>query len=170
MSSDNPKAVVIAIDTNSYAGDFEREMCAWITGRIGECRVGEEYADEAEEQLKNGPWYEAYVIQEKDEHGCSRPCGVWATPGWFNNGTGGHFRDDSPEAATVQHKYPAYQSVAIFTSRLPTDEVLSEIRERALSFSDVYMDTDAYAKPLQVTGIRVLKPRKSMDTIISVTI
>ncbi|KKK83825.1 hypothetical protein LCGC14_2789530, partial [marine sediment metagenome] len=31
---------IFIIDTDSYAGNFEREMCAYITGRVGECGVG----------------------------------------------------------------------------------------------------------------------------------
>ena len=34
------------VDTDSYAGNFEREMCAYMTGHIGECSVGEEYASD----------------------------------------------------------------------------------------------------------------------------
>ena len=32
------------IDTDQYAGNFERELCAWTTGQIGECEVGKEYS------------------------------------------------------------------------------------------------------------------------------
>jgi hypothetical protein len=28
------------IDTDSYAGDFERELCGFITGHYGDCEVG----------------------------------------------------------------------------------------------------------------------------------
>ena len=30
------------IHTDSYAGAFEREICAHITGLVGDCEVGEE--------------------------------------------------------------------------------------------------------------------------------
>lgn len=214
MSVHNPKAVVIAIDTESYAGNFEREMCAWLTGRTGECGVGEDLAEEAREQLKNKEWFDKYVVDESDE-GCYRPCAIWPTPGWFNNGMGGHYKIGSPEAdnadadskkAFVDYqnhhaknivamlesgeysngwtedkckdyldtmakniesfkamRAPAYMSVAIFTSRIPPDEVVSEIRERIMSFADVY---DAP----RVTGIRVLKPRDGMDAIMEISI
>ena len=32
----------IIIDTDEYSGNFEREMCAYCTGQVGECEVGEE--------------------------------------------------------------------------------------------------------------------------------
>lgn len=37
----------IVIKTNQYAGNFERELCAHLTGIVGECEVGEEYVDES---------------------------------------------------------------------------------------------------------------------------
>jgi hypothetical protein len=36
----------IVIKTNQYAGNFERELCAHLTGIVGECEVGHEYVDE----------------------------------------------------------------------------------------------------------------------------
>jgi len=33
------------IDTDQYAGNFEREMCAYLTGTVGECGVGDEFAE-----------------------------------------------------------------------------------------------------------------------------
>jgi len=57
----------IVIHTNKYAGNFEREVCAWVTGHVGECGVGKEMVVEniAEKFLN---------IQEKaDENGCMRP-------------------------------------------------------------------------------------------------
>jgi len=36
---------IFVIDTDTYAGNFERPMCAYMTGRVGECGVGEEFAE-----------------------------------------------------------------------------------------------------------------------------
>jgi hypothetical protein len=33
---------VFIIDTEQYAGNFEREMCAYCTGILGDCEVGED--------------------------------------------------------------------------------------------------------------------------------
>ena len=61
----------VLIDTDSYAGNFERELCVHITGVIGECGVGEEFV--------NQQTFPADVLQIADEHGCSRPCTLWHT-------------------------------------------------------------------------------------------
>lgn len=78
------------IDTNQYAGNFERELCAYITGRIGDCQVGEVNA--AKFQSEVGEPFEN-VVDEADDHGCRRPVSIFPTPGWFNDGMGGHYEE-----------------------------------------------------------------------------
>ena len=41
----------IIIDTEDYAGSFERPMVAYITGQLGDCGVGEESQLEALAEL-----------------------------------------------------------------------------------------------------------------------
>lgn len=61
----------ILVKTNSYAGNFEREMCAFMTGGIGDCKVGEELVDGSTAEL-----FEEYIRQEPDENGCIRPAAL----------------------------------------------------------------------------------------------
>lgn len=96
-----PKFVFV-IDTNKYAGSFERQLCAYMTGMVGECEVGDE---EAEEFAKDHPGdnpLENMIEMPPDEHGCHRPVLLWSTPGWFNNGVGGHFRPGQEKEAHEQ--------------------------------------------------------------------
>lgn len=58
----------LRIKTNCYAGNFEREMCAFLTGHIGECGSGEEFV---EEDVKS--WFEDFISGDSDEYGCFRP-------------------------------------------------------------------------------------------------
>lgn len=68
------------IDTDSYAGNFERDMCAFLTGHVGECEVGREFAERFISEV--GP--EFHNVEDKaDEHGVFRPCEMETTPGWF---------------------------------------------------------------------------------------
>lgn len=91
MSSETKYRLVV--DTNRYAGNFERESIAFATGRVGECGVGMGEACEAEEDLsaEQLEWWAEHVIANVDEHGVSRPAFIYPTPGMFNNGVGGHF-------------------------------------------------------------------------------
>lgn len=83
----------IIIDTNKYAGNFERQLCAYATGVIGDCGVGSE---EANEYKKSGmPNLEDFVDQVPDEHGCFRPVQICPTPGYFNNGMGYHYKSNN---------------------------------------------------------------------------
>jgi hypothetical protein len=54
------------IETNEYAGNFEREMCAFLTGEIGECEVGEEFVDDLPVKFNN-------IMSVPDDNGCHRP-------------------------------------------------------------------------------------------------
>ncbi len=81
---------IFIIDTDSYAGNFERYMCAYLTGKIGECGVGREMAkifenDKIKINFNN-------IEDTADENGCYRPVEIQPNPNWFNNGMGGHYR------------------------------------------------------------------------------
>lgn len=95
---------LFVIDTEDYAGNFERELCAYITGRVGECGVGEEMAklfkkevtDMGEEPFSN-------LVYEDDE-GCVRPATCYPTPGWFNDGMGGAYQEGGEKEALVRYR------------------------------------------------------------------
>lgn len=65
----------LIIKTDKYTGNFEREMCAYMTGHTGDCEVGDE---ESVEFLKEYPQKLAGIIKKPDEHGCFRPVDVHA--------------------------------------------------------------------------------------------
>lgn len=115
---------VIVIDTDHYAGNFEREMCAYITGQYGECGVGKETADRVSSEIKNLSWWQENIAEETDEHQCHRPTSIWPTPGWFNNGMGKSFRDVpeqyevARQMAVEEHRESLNQSIRIPKDRL----------------------------------------------------
>lgn len=104
---------VFIIDTDQYAGNFERQMVGYITGQYGECEVGEEEAqlfwdhfdgdDTLVQNLRFGSTIFDGVTPFPDEHGCNRPATIWPTPHWFNDGMGGHYQDGQEKEA--QEKY-----------------------------------------------------------------
>ena len=102
-----PPAFAFVIDTDQYAGNFEREMCAFITGLVGECGKGEDEANLAFKQLPKfaKDWFIDHVSSEPDDHGCNRPVTIWPTPGWFNDGQGSHWKDGhDPEEVRVKYE------------------------------------------------------------------
>jgi hypothetical protein len=58
----------IIIETDSYTGNFERELCAHLTGTVGECNVGNEFVDEEITEKFDG-----FMQWVGDEYGCYRP-------------------------------------------------------------------------------------------------
>ena len=57
---------VMILMTDSYAGNFEREAVAYCTGCIGECGVGEEYANDDLAET-----FDPYLIHQVDDSGCT---------------------------------------------------------------------------------------------------
>jgi len=113
MSAENPNSVVVAIDTTDYSGNFEREMCAFLTGVVGDCCVGDELTEEALEEIpeRELEWITTHIVHESDEHGLARPTSIWTTPGWYCNGMGGHYRDDpSTEAQAAIDLYKSLEA------------------------------------------------------------
>ena len=96
----------IVIKTNQYAGNFERELCAHLTGVVGECEVGEEYVDESITTI-----FEQSISQVPDDNGTRRPVGL----GSSNEGASG-------------------QDVVIYFDSEPTKEQVQIIKERLLTF------------------------------------
>jgi hypothetical protein len=90
---------LFVVDTVGYAGAFERALCAYLTGRVGECGVGGEMAARYARETGAAPF--AGVIDVADEHGCARPCTIYPTPGWFNNGYGFLRKEAEPSSAAA---------------------------------------------------------------------
>lgn len=62
----------LIVKTNCYTGNFEREMCAFMTGCIGfEDETGEEFVDESIKEL-----FEGVIESHPDDHGTYRPVSV----------------------------------------------------------------------------------------------
>lgn len=152
---------IFVVDTDSYAGNFERELCAHITGQIGECGVGGNYREDIEDLKEDHydfdlekicEWFDDHVMQVPDEHGCYRPCAIWATPGRTNNGSGGHsdITDKNP------FKWPAYESVAILLDEQPPEDVARFMVIRANTFKE-HKTQYSTPKDIKINGCRLVK-------------
>lgn len=148
----------LVVDTEQYSGNFEREMCAYLTGQVGECGVGQEFVEKYSNDIENLDWWNKNIHQEPDEHGCYRPVEIYQTEGWLNNGMGQFFKITD----TNTKGYPAYLSVAVFMTEKPNEEVINEFIKRAKHFcSNIQEISDLvgcnfYKDSLTFTGIRLL--------------
>ena len=78
------------IDTNQYAGNFEREMTAYLTGHVGECEVGYDMAKSFRKEVKEKNLFKG-VASVPDEYGCFRPATIWPNPRYASDGMGGEY-------------------------------------------------------------------------------
>ena len=165
------KLFKIVVDTEQYSGNFEREMCAYVTGQIGECGVERDWAIAYSDSIKHIDWWEDHIVNRPDdrEHPCYRPAAIYPTLGWSNNGSGKH----SKISKDGKVKYPAYLSVAIFTNQIPPEAVLIEFAERAREFcaqcSILYeglnKQNSLTKENIDFTGIRIIKGIKKEELI-----
>ncbi|HWY34086.1 MAG TPA: hypothetical protein VNX68_05525, partial [Nitrosopumilaceae archaeon] len=80
------------IDTDSYSGNFERQMCAYSTGQLGDCEVGEELV---EKEIKQK--FSSSIGRIRNDRGSMTSVEIATTPGYGNNGLG-FMGDGSPES------------------------------------------------------------------------
>ena len=148
------KLYIFVVDTDQYSGNFEREMCAAVTGKVGECEVGNELAIKycKENNIGDDDEYNEHVILMPDDHGSMRPCSIWTTPGWVNNGNGKHLRDNTSQAKGLKTKYPAYNSVAIFMDRKPTPSEIEDMKVRAFAFAMAQTNS----RKINIEGFRLI--------------
>jgi len=138
------------IDTDSYAGNFERAMCAYITGQVGECGVGKEMAELAKkelskEQFENFSNIVAFIYDE--ENGCfRRPCKIYKNPNWFYDKYTDDYKRINESTSSIRFPAyfsdvaPAYFSVAIFLTKRPQSDLdlMILMKERAYKFAEAY--------------------------------
>jgi hypothetical protein len=148
------------IDTNRYAGNFERELCAFVTGRYGDCEVGQEVAERVLSEVSGMlDWTEDAICQIPDENGVCRPVRIEQTPGWVQDRDGNCY----PEGQVIAHVEPfqwAYQSVAISFSRPLDEEELGLLMQRAAQFQD-------QSYQVTIIGYRIIEER-TIQTCIAV--
>jgi hypothetical protein len=110
------KKYIFIIDTDQYAGNFEREMCAFCTGQIGECEVGKEEGDAWMKEFGQEKGYEIceQIASPPDEHGCCRPVEIQNSPKGYPESMG---------------------SVGIFFYEYPEEELINMIKERSVKFA-----------------------------------
>lgn len=126
MSED--KTYIFVVDTKEYAGNFERELVAWMTGQVGECEVGDEEASLAKGELtpEDAEWFEDHVRREADENGCRRPAILIATPGLWNDGHGNVHPDGYPEDKALAEYLATVEAYALKTEKAYADPAIGK--------------------------------------------
>ena len=114
--NENKSRWSFVVDTDKFAGNFERELCAYLVGRYdegGEHR-GEPFAIEYRNDFKNNDPFESLVEFRSDDHG--------------------DYVGMAPMALAPSPIDGKYDSVAIFLDSKPTDDKLKILLNRAIEF------------------------------------
>lgn len=171
---------ILVIDTNMYAGNFEREMVAFMTGQVGECGVGGKAAAAFQDQFPDKD-FEDLVVSVPDERGCCRPASIYPSPYYWNDGLGHEYPnsispEENPEivktyneearkhklkelTAETMRKYPGYSSVACFLDEMPDEETLSFLINRALEFAKTHKNYRGEPYGLVIHSARVIETK-----------
>ena len=148
------------IDTDDYAGNFERELSCYVVGQCdeyGEHRGGV-YREMFAEDFGDKDPFEDLVehrINDPGDDGIMRaPMDLAPTPGYENDGAGNH----RPIAADKKPKHPAFNSVAIFLTRRPTEDELKILAQRAKAFGRLPKVKEWDVRP-KILGFRLVEER-----------
>ena len=142
----------LIVDTNAYAGNFERESVAFATGLVGECGVGGEEAEQAREEMSSASiqWWEKHGLHlpDDEEYPCLRPAAIYPTVGFFNNGYGGHFpsTDEGRAQALVKYK----EAVVSYEGK--TQKRLSEVEVGKGNWTQEALDREMLASKNKVAA------------------
>ena len=99
---------LFVIDTDLYAGNFEREMCAYLTGRVGDCGVGDEMADLFKQDFNDDTLFEN-VVNVPDDAGCHRPATIWPSDKYGSDFQGNNYLLANPDQAKLIASYIKYK-------------------------------------------------------------
>jgi hypothetical protein len=134
------------IDTDSYAGNFERELCAYVTGVWD----GETHGGDQARVFKAEVKEETYVSFQ-------RSIDIVLT-----------MDDDCPTCAPqCLEREPTtgiYNSVGIFFQKEPTHALISLMKERAYKFSKEGLIFDELVE-LKILGFRLFKKIVTIEEI-----
>jgi hypothetical protein len=140
----------VVLATNQYAGNFERQLTAYCTGRTGECGVGEDlvplfladlHMTEDDFGTVKDPFWDA-IVSLPDEHGCARPCSIYRGK---NN----------------------YNDLVIYFSEPATKEQVAVIASRAKAYADderIAIVNEFDAQPeLQILDVYLIKVQTTVE-------
>lgn len=173
------KIYIFVVDTDEYAGSFERDLCTYCTGIVPQY-AADYFEDIAVQFKKEYPeWVDYFdkkiaeiVLEEERE---AVPASIFPTPGYFNDGLG-HVYKESEKGSdyiienynkifnklrpaipnTGPGEYPAYNSVAIYFSDELSDEAKEFLIKRAKKFALKAKEISKYLDSINIINFRYL--------------
>jgi len=172
---------ILVIDTDSYAGNFERQMVAFMSGIVGECERGRKEAAVFKAELPGTDLEEVVISVRNEDDGAWRPASIYPSPRYWNDGYGNvyskevalddptavvaynkGYKRQGPEAeevTSVPRAWPAYHSVACFLSGVPDEDTINLLVGRAKRFCAERINRDGDPSPIEFLGARMVTRR-----------
>lgn len=136
------------IDTDSYAGNFEREICAYMTGFWDNETHGKFQADKFDEEFGIENPFEDYITYAPT---CDDDVPIMAP----------QCIEPTPEEYEVKDRY---SSVGIFLDKEPTPELIELMKSRAYKFAKEGTIFDRPVK-IKILGFRLFKQTVEKEEI-----
>jgi len=115
---------IFVIDTDSYAGNFERDMCAYVTGVVGDCCVGEEFAQLYRQETGESESQFGELLEHRvDDRGCHRPCSLYPTKGFLYDGEDGEVPEIEFNQEVANTKYRLHTAKYYQTQYANTEKI-----------------------------------------------
>lgn len=132
---------VFIVDTDQYAGNFEREMTAYCTGVVGQCGVGEEAKELfMQDYSEDFSWEMCEKMEQRaDDNGCLRPSSIWRSKNKDN------YKNDS---------------VAMFFNEELSSKIIEMITTRAEQFTNTLDGIMKKKRTMKILGFRIQKEEK----------
>ena len=139
-----PPPFAFIVVTDQYAGNFERQLCAYMTGCVGDCLVGQECA---ETHARDGLSPSQNVQNVPDEHGCARPASIWSED--ETRGSVAIWLNEEPDFAEME------QWVA---------------RARVFGSNPVACGTDRWTPKFRIVSARLVAMQLDVETVAAVPV
>lgn len=118
----------VVVCTNTFATNFEKELCAFVTGQIGECETG-----------INRRFYQSAEVREQFEKKMERRL--------CDDGNWGPVQTSPADA----------NSFELFFKEKPTQQMLDHIHEAINEFADEKKDKNPMTVRISIDNIKVIK-------------
>jgi len=167
------KYYLFVIDTEQFVGDFDREMTAYVTGRVSSDGIASKEAQlfYKETNLWTGDWNNSsldvkscysklnnpfgFVMLQTDNDGVRNPSEMYSTQGWVS--VDGQYVKEAEANGLMRGT--AFLSLAIYMERTPTEHEESLLVERSHKF------TDYWKSKIDIAGFRLIEKTISEETI-----
>lgn len=112
---------LLIIDTDQYAGNFERQLTGFCTG-VDDGTHGHLEGEDLVDFLEDNPEYENTwehkIITNPDDNGYARVCSIWPTPGRANNGLGHSYDPTDPDQVELARLMAKESAIAYHTPHI----------------------------------------------------